>query len=154
MPRARRALLAVIAGFTGLAALGSALTPAVAQYYYESNPQHYYEDDIRVAPRRGYGQPQGYYQQPPQGYYQQQPGYYQQQPRGYAPQYYNKDAAKDYWREQKEAQKRAIKRGYYVQPQAQQYAPQAIPNYSNGAGIPPALNPRNRESYWRDHSGN
>ncbi len=146
MTRVSRILTGALAGLGGLMAAGLVAAPAMAQYgYYESSPRYYQQEEIYVQPRRGYHQNPGYYQQP-QGYYPQQPqqrGYYQQ------PQYYNKEAAKDYWRAQKEAQKRAIKGGYYAQPQplqpqypgqtqqqrlwstapAQQYQQQQVPDW-------------------------
>jgi hypothetical protein len=98
-------------------------TPAMAQRgYYETSPM--YDDGFyrQPPPRRGYQQP-GYY--PDQGWQNQgwqeqrgrDRGYYHQPRQGYAPQprFYDKESAKDYWRAQKEAQKRAFKRGYYNQ---------------------------------------
>ncbi len=120
-------LTGALIGFSAIAAAGCVATPVVAQRgYYETSPL--YQDDFiyrAPPPRRAYP-PQGYYQQPgyypDQGYYdpyRRERGYYHQPRQRYAPQpqFYDKEAAKDYWRAQKEAQKRAIKRGYYNQPQ-------------------------------------
>jgi hypothetical protein len=113
--------------------------------YYETPP--IYDDGYyrRSPPRNAYQRPGYYPEQGWQGRRERERGYYQQPGRRYAPQpqFYDKEAAKDYWRAQKEAQKRAFKRGYHNQPQT---FPQqgfggggggggvATPSYRGGAG--------------------
>jgi hypothetical protein len=119
-------------GFAAMLTAGCVSTPAMAQRgYYETPPM--YDDGYyrRPPPRNSYQRP-GYY--PEQGWQDRRDrdrdrGYYHQPRQHYAPQprFYDKEAAKDYWRAQKEAQKRAIKRGYYNQPQT-------IPQQGFGGG--------------------
>jgi hypothetical protein len=121
------AMMAVL-GLAALMATGLVSTPAAAQRgYYETSPM--YDDGYyrQAPPRRGYQQPgyhpdqgwqnQGWQNQGWQDRRERDRGYYHRPGQGYAPQprFYDKEAAKDYWRAQKEAQKRAIKRGYYNQ---------------------------------------
>lgn len=70
-------------------------------------PGYFDDDDGYYQPRR-----RGYYDQRQRGYYDDAPRGYYQQP-GY---YSNKEALKQQLRDQKEQQKRAIKRGYYNNP--------------------------------------
>jgi hypothetical protein len=116
---------AAIAGIATLGVIGAIAAANSSPYY---APAQY-----------GYDYEPTYYAQPVQyGYYQQQyyndDVYYQQQPQYYgrrhaAPQYYDRQSAKEYWKQQKRVQKRAIKNGYYAQPQYAQ------PYYS-GRGYP------------------
>ncbi|MGL4729709.1 MAG: hypothetical protein ACRCWO_13245 [Bosea sp. (in: a-proteobacteria)] len=135
----------LLIGLIGIAVSGCVSTAVVAQPgYYQTSPM--YQDDFiyRQPQRRGHYQQLGYYQQP--GYYQDQGyydhgrrerGYYHQPQGRYAPQpqFYDREAAKDHWRAQKEAQKRAFKRGDYAQPQVFQ-APGVGGGFGGGAGNP------------------
>jgi hypothetical protein len=100
----------VAIGVLGLAAAAAAANNRPSYDYYEPYPS--YGDDYDYSPGYSYSRPVQYrYYRDDDRYYEPRPRYRQQ-----PPVYYNKEAAKQYWRQQKEIQKRAIKQGYYNQP--------------------------------------
>jgi hypothetical protein len=113
---------ALVAGLAAVGVIAAIASANAAPAYYA--PSHYYTP----APAYyAYNQPHTDYQQYPvttvqyggyDGYYDDDD--YRPVQQRYQRRYYNKEAAKQYWKRQKEIQKRAIKRGYYSQPAYQQ----------------------------------
>jgi hypothetical protein len=109
---------AAVAAGVAIGVLGLAAAAAAAN----SRPRYEYYEPVEAYPSHGYNR--GYvYSQPVQyryyrddRYNQYDDRYYGRAPRRAPPVYYDKEAAKQYWRQQKEIQKRAIKQGYYNQP--------------------------------------
>ncbi len=110
---------AAIAGVAALGIVAGVVAANAAPRYYEPVRYGYVQEPVynNYATPVQYGYGGGYYEEE----YYQAPRHHRQyrhaQPQY---QYYDKEAAKQYWRGQKEAQKRAIKQGYYAQPAYQQ----------------------------------
>lgn len=127
---------AAIAGVTALGVIAAVAAANSAPRYREPVQYGYVQEPVYgyAAPvQYGYAD-DGYYEQ--QQYYHA-PRHHRRYHHGYVQQhhYYDKESAKQYWRAQKEAQKRAIKQGYYSQPQQyygrQQYNQPSISGHNS-----------------------
>jgi hypothetical protein len=126
---------AALAAGVAIGVLGLAAAAAAAN----SQPRYEYYEPVQAYPSYGYGydyEPEYVYSRPVQYRYRNDPYDHRYYDRGsryrQPPLYYNKEAAKQYWRQQKEIQKRAIKQGYYNQPRYGYQPGYGGPGYGSG----------------------